>query len=237
MSPAPLVPGVFVARPNRFVATVMVEGALVAAHLPNSGRLRELLTPGAVVYLAAQGQRSNRKTAHTLVMVEHQGILVSLDSTLPNRFVRELIEAKRLPPLASCGVERAEYRHGHSRFDLLLQSPAGPVLAEIKSCTLVADGIARFPDAPTTRGARHLDELRLALDQGFLAMVIMVVQRQDAHAFTPNAATDPAFARAFWRALDAGVTPLLLVTRTMPDGSLRLLAHHGKEAFLRRGNE
>ncbi len=161
--PTPLQPARFVRRENRFRAIVERDGQLLAAHVPNSGRLGELFTPGAAVWVAPFADLTGRKTVCHLALVEYAGTLVSVDARLPNRLVAEALAAGRLTPLAGYATVRAEVRTGASRLDFLLSD--GPDAArprcwlEVKSVTLVEDGLALFPDAPTTRGVKHLEEL------------------------------------------------------------------------------
>jgi len=218
---SPLVPGRFIARRSRFSAAVAVDGLEVLAHVANSGRLRELLTPGAPVYLQAR-PREGRVCPYDLALVEHRGHLVSIDARVPNRVIGEALAAGQLPPFFGYPVIRAEHRLGRSRLDFALgvggpqAPPAGYI--EVKSCTLVVDGEARFPDAPTERGARHLDELRRARRGGARAAVVFCVQRSDATRFVPNDATDPGFGRALRRVARAGVEVYAYRCRVGLDG-------------------
>ncbi len=199
----PLIPAEFVARDNRFRATVLVGGAPTAAHVPTSGRMRELLLPGRTVWLRPQ-PNPNRKTPYDLVLVEHEGILVSTDSRLPNALVAEHLrrEGWQGRPLRSL---TREVPLGESRLDLLLEDEAGVVWMEVKSVTLVVEGVALFPDAPTTRGVRHLEELTRVAERGERAAAAFVAQRADAVRFGPHREADPAFAAALAAAERAGV--------------------------------
>lgn len=208
--------GRFRRRLNRFTAEVEVGGEAVAAHLPNSGRLAELLVPGAAVTLAAA--RPGRRTAYDLVAVRHRGVRVCVDARLPGPLLAEAVAAGRLPGLRGWRVLAREVRLGESRLDLLLADPAGrPVYGETKSVTLVRDGVGLFPDAPTARGRRHLQELAAAVAAGGRGVAVFVVQREDAACWRPNDATDPAFGAAVRAAAAAGVAVLAVrcrVTRT-----------------------
>ena len=206
--------GSLIKRLNRFVAVVEVDGQTVLAHVPNSGRMQELLFPGNRVILEAHTD-PGRKTPYDLILAEYGGFLVSVDSRLPNFLLAETINRGELPGFSNIRVERREVPYGESRLDLklvrvqdsLTVSQFEPLegYAEIKSCTLVRDGVAMFPDAPTARGARHLRELIRAHQEGYLAYVIFLVQRGDAVSFTPNEATDPEFANTLRQAFDTGV--------------------------------
>jgi sugar fermentation stimulation protein A len=202
----PLIPGRFVRRDNRFRVTVEVEGEPAAAHLPNSGRLTELLTPGRACWLA-QFDDPRRKTRFDLKLVEYADVLVSVDARLPNALFAEALAAGRLEPFRGYDRFEREVRLGESRIDFRLGEAAGVCWVEIKSVTLVdgQDGVARFPDAPTARGARHLRELTAAVGRGQQAAVVFVVQRADALRFVPHDRADAAFGRALREAADAGV--------------------------------
>ena len=200
----PLIAGRFVRRDNRFRVTVQVEGTPAAAHLPNSGRLRELLTPGRVCWLASFDS-PRRKTRFDLTLVEFAGVLVSVDARLPNALFAEALAAGRLEPFRGYDRVDREVRLGESRLDFRLQGTSGACWVEVKSVTLVEDGVARFPDAPTARGARHLRELEAAVSGGERAAVVFVIQRPDARHFVPHDRADAAFGAALREAAGAGV--------------------------------
>ena len=202
--------GKFIERPNRFAVWVEVDGKRELAHLPNPGRLREILTPGRRILLRG-ATSAGRKTRWTAIGADLSGMLVSLDSTLPNRFFPEALAAGAIPPFRGWGIVAVEPRLGAGRSDFLLARGDERLFVEVKSVTLVEKGVALFPDAPTARGRRHLRELAEAVRGGDRAAVLFVVQRPDAHRFGPNAATDPAFAEAFREILDRGVRTYALV--------------------------
>ncbi len=199
----PLVPGTFVARDNRFRATVTLEGATTKAHVPTSGRMRELLRPGCTVWLSLQ-MRPGRKTPYDLVLVEHKGVLVSIDSRVPNTLMAEHLREVGWQGCPLHSLTR-EVPSGASRLDLLLEDDAGVIWMEVKSVTLVIDGLALFPDAPTARGVRHLQELTQVAARGERAAVAFIAQRADAQCFDAHRETDPAFAEALAEAARAGV--------------------------------
>jgi sugar fermentation stimulation protein A len=204
-SPQHSLEGRFLARDNRFRVTVQVAGQAVWAHLPNSGRLGELLVPDRRVLLVPR-DGAKRKTRYDLSLVELDGRWVSVDSRLPNSLVREALLADRLAPLAGYPSVRREVRYGRSRLDFLLEAPdRSPCLLEVKSVTLVVDGLACFPDAVTARGRRHVLELAGARAEGYRAAVLFVVQRQDATGFRPHDESDPAFGTALREAASQGV--------------------------------
>lgn len=189
-------------RRNRFLAVVEMDGDAVLCHLPNPGRLRELLRPGARVYLTRR-EGSGRKTAYDLVAVEGE-VLVSIDSRLPNVAVRELLQEGRLWEFSGYREVSSEIAVGEGRLDFLLRNGQDCYL-EVKSCTLVVEGVALFPDAPTERGTRHLKELSQLAAGGQRSAVMFVVQRPDATLFKPNDATDPKFGKALRGAHRRGV--------------------------------
>ena len=197
--------GVFRKRLTRFSAKVEVGGKIVECFLPNPGRLSELLFHGAKVILK-EVFASGRKTLYDIVGVYHGGTMVSVDSRLPNRLVYEALKNGDLPEFAGYKEVKPEQRYGCAKFDFLLEGLGlKPCLLEVKSCTLVRDGIAMFPDAPTERGARHVLELVKALRDGYRAAVLFVVQGDDAHVFKPNDDLDPKFGRALRTAAKDGV--------------------------------
>lgn len=203
---AKLIPATFVKRDNRFRVTVRMEGHLVWAHLPNSGRLGELLVPGRRVLLAA-AQAPGRLTSYDLLMVDLDGTLVSIDARMPSRLLCETLHAGRLEEFAGYAKVRREVTYGQSRLDLALEGgpDGGRCFIEAKSVTLVEGGLALFPDAPTQRGRRHLGELARARAEGHRAAVVFVVQRDDASSFSPHDEADPAFGQALREAAQTGV--------------------------------
>jgi sugar fermentation stimulation protein A len=212
----PLVPAVFQSRPNRFLGVVLVDGVETFCFILNPGRMKELLYRGALVYLI-QVQSETRKTQYNLVLVDHQGILVSVDSNVPNKVVREAVDRGIIEPFKEFLVKKAEYTFGESRLDFLLESDSGNLLLEVKSCTLIRDGVALFPDAPTKRGSRHLRTLTRGLTQGRSA-VFFLIQRPDANNFRPNIETDPDFAANLKEANRKGVEVYAYSSRVDFDG-------------------
>lgn len=210
--PAPLTEGRFVERPNRFVVRCRLDEGCepVDAHLADPGRLRELLLPDARIWLRP-ADSPTRRTRWSAVLVETPGGdgLVSVDTTLPNRLVHAALRADALEELGDWRLLRAEWSHGGSRFDFLLEPRAGGeerLVLEVKSVTLVEDGVALFPDAVTARGARHVRELAgMATRPGWHAAVLFVCQRADAERIEAARAIDPDFADALADAREAGV--------------------------------
>ncbi|BCV20248.1 DNA/RNA nuclease SfsA [Moorella sp. Hama-1] len=214
--PAGLVKATFISRPNRFTVIAVRDGQRLTAFLADPGRLTELLQPGAELYLAPVPSRQGRKTALDVVLLRMGDTFISLDSRLPNRIFAAAFQAGRLEPFKNYRKLQAEVRAGASRLDFLLMAeerggkPAReelpPCYVEVKSVTLVTDDkVALFPDAPTSRGSRHLRELMALLSEGYRAAVVFIIQREDAVSFAPNEATDPLFARTLGEAVAAGV--------------------------------
>ncbi len=196
--------GVFLRRLNRFAVEAQVGRRRVQAHLPNSGRLHELLVPGYPIWMAERDGR--RRTRYEVQIVGlPDGTLVSADARVPNRLFREAWEQGALPPFRSYSALEAEIPLGEGRLDFRLSGPGGTAYVEVKSVTLVEAGIGLFPDAPTERGRRHVAALMTARANGAQAFVLFVVQRPDAWAFRPNDRADPAFGRILRAAAAQGV--------------------------------
>lgn len=199
----PLIPATFIARPNRFLARVEMNGRLAWAHVHDPGRLKELLIPGAQLLL--RPARGDRKTAYDVMLVRYRRTWVSIYSSLPNQLVKVSLERHELPELGEYPSFQREVRYDNSRFDFRLDTDP-PTWIEVKSASLVVDGVALFPDAPTERGRRHVEHLIDLVGTGQCAAVLFVVQRSDAREIRPNADTDPQFADACKRASNAGVS-------------------------------
>jgi sugar fermentation stimulation protein A len=191
-------------RENRFVARIRRGEERARAHVPNSGRLRELLFPGARV-LVREAKTEGRVTHYDLVMVELPHTLVCIDTRLPPRVLEEAILAGKLHEFAAYGRSRREVTFGSSRLDLRLEGEEVPCFVETKLVTLVEEGRALFPDAPTSRGRRHMEELVLAHREGYRAAAVFILQREDARDFAPHGILDPEFASTLRWAVDQGV--------------------------------
>lgn len=214
-------PGRFLTRLNRFVAIAEICGERHSVHVKNTGRCRELLVPGAEIWLAPSDNPA-RKTSYDLICVrKDSGILFNIDSQAPNRVVREWLEPQGFEHI------QPEYRFGQSRIDFYLERKRERHLLEVKGCTLERDGIGYFPDAPTERGTKHLRELTAAVSQGYSASIAFVLQADELKTVLPNKETDPVFAAALEEAVQAGVSVLFLPCHVEPNrleivASLRL---------------
>ena len=205
---------VFLDRPNRFIAHVFLDGHEQVCHVKNTGRCRELLVPGATVYIQKAANPA-RKTAYDLIAVRKGGLLINMDAAAPNKVFGEWLAAGGpgfVPELI-----RPECVHGDSRFDFYFEHDGKRAFAEVKGVTLEEDGVVRFPDAPTERGVRHLHTLMRAVEQGHRATVFFVVQMADVLDFSPNDSTDPAFGQALRQAAAAGVQVLAFTCQVTPE--------------------
>lgn len=199
--------GIFLRRQNRFVAEVELEGRRELVHVRNTGRCRELLLEGARVFLEeAAGEK--RKTKYSLIAVEKGERLVNLDAQAPNRIAAEALAAGRLAEIGQVEAWRREVSYGSSRFDLYYRQGTQEGFLEVKGVTLEEGGIARFPDAPTERGTKHLRELMAAKAAGYQAAVLFVIQMEGVREFRPHARQDGKFALALREAAAAGVQVL-----------------------------
>ncbi len=196
-----VVPGAFIARPNRFIAQVEVDGQTVTAHVKNTGRCKELLLPGARVYLE-RAENPARKTLYDLIAVEKGPLLINMDAQAPNKVFGEWARSGGIPGLT---LLRPETTWGSSRFDFYWESATERGFVEVKGVTLEQDGVARFPDAPTLRGVKHLRELIAARQQGYRAAVCFVIQMTGVKFFSSNDDTHPEFGDALREAARSGV--------------------------------
>ncbi len=197
------IPAVFRARLNRFLVEVELEDGVAQCFLPDPAPIKELLASGAQVYLL-ENPESNRKTRFDLVLLELEGMLISIDTRMPNKVVGEALDRGLISELKGLKVERCEPAYGDSRFDFLLADDYGKALVEVKSCSLVREGVALFPSVPTKRGCRQLEGLIDALKLG-RSIVFFHVQRSDAFLLRPNEEVDPSFAASLRKAVDRGV--------------------------------
>ncbi len=211
-------PGIFLARPNRFIAHVDVAGEMQVCHVKNTGRCRELLVPGCMVYLVESGNPA-RKTKYDLVAVEKESprgsLLINMDSQASNQVFGEWASEGHFRPGLS--LLRPETTYGNSRFDYYWESSESRGFVEVKGVTLEENGVVRFPDAPTLRGVKHLEELISARRSGYEAAVCFIVQMEGMRVMEPNDATHPEFGAALRQAAQAGVEVMALECRVAPD--------------------
>ncbi len=199
-----VVKGVFIDRPNRFIANVIIDNKTEICHVKNTGRCKELLVKGSTVYLQ-KSDNPERKTKYDLIAVQKGDRLINMDSQVVNYVALEFIpklfdDIKYIKP---------EYRYGNSRIDIYLETDKEKIFVEVKGVTLEDDGVVRFPDAPTERGVKHLKELQKAVTEGYRAYVMFVVQMSDVKYFEPNRETHKEFADELKKAEANGVIPLV----------------------------
>ena len=210
--------GTFLSRPNRFVAQVALDGRTETCHVKNTGRCRELLIPGCRVYLT-RSDNPARKTKYDLIAVEketvHGPLLINMDAQAPNHVFEAWARAGRFRP--GLTLLRPETVYGASRFDFYWETASDRGFVEVKGVTLEEDGVARFPDAPTLRGVKHLEELIAARQAGYQAALCFIVQFSGAKYVTPNDTTHPQFGQALRRAAAAGVEVFALGCAVTPD--------------------
>ena len=210
---ANMTPGTFLARPNRFIAHVEIDGQIEVCHVKNTGRCRELLPIGAKVWC----QRSDnpaRKTKYDLIAVQKGDRLINMDSQAPNIAAGEWLKSGGLGEISEL---KPETTHGISRFDFSFVKDGRKCFLEVKGVTLENDGICAFPDAPTERGAKHLRELAQAAKEGYGAYVLFVIQMDHVKYLHPNDSTDPAFGQALRDAAKAGVQVLAMDCKVTVD--------------------
>lgn len=214
-----VIPGVFLKRPNRFIAHVCIHGKEEVCHVKNTGRCKELLVPGCTVYCAVS-DNPNRKTKFDLIAVEKKvessTLLINMDSQAPNAAVKEWL-ASGASPFGQIDLLKPECRHGNSRFDFYLECNKRKIFIEVKGVTLEDDGVVLFPDAPTERGVKHVHELIQCHAEGYETYILFVVQMERARYFTPNRKTHPEFADALSEAKQAGVELLAYKCTVCPD--------------------
>lgn len=207
-----MIKGIFLERPNRFIARVLIDGEEALAHVKNTGRCKELLIPGAAIYLEDHTQRmGTRKLRYSLIAVEKGDLLVNMDSQAPNEIVAEALACGSLilpgmtPPIRF----RREQTYGTSRLDFSVEDSLGRIgFVEVKGVTLEEDRYCRFPDAPTERGRKHLEELQKAVEEGYIGCVVFILQMNGMLSFRPNDEMDPLFGMALRKAAAAGVSVL-----------------------------
>ena len=196
-----MVAGTFLARPNRFIAHVEIDGAAQVCHVKNTGRCKELLVPGCTVY-CQRAANPSRKTKFDLIAVRKWDRLINMDSQAPNIAAGEWLAAGGLGEISEL---KAEVKQGDSRFDFSFVKDGRRCFLEVKGCTLEEDGVCAFPDAPTERGAKHIRGLTRLAREGFGAYILFVIQMSDVKYIRPHDETDPEFGRALREAAENGV--------------------------------
>lgn len=204
----------FLSRPNRFVAQIKIDGKVEICHVKNTGRLRELLIPGTDIYVQ-KADNPNRKTKYDLIGIYKGDRLVNIDSQVVNQVFHEWVSSGRYFPGVS--LIKPEYRYKQSRFDFYLEAADKKLLVEVKGVTLEEGNVAMFPDAPTERGVKHINELVESMGDGYQPYIVFIIQMKDVAYFTPNAKTHPEFANALKAAAEKGVKILALDCIITPD--------------------
>ena len=201
----------FIARPNRFIAQVEVDGHIETVHVKNTGRCKELLIPGCTVFLTEPGT-PERKTKYDLVaVIKDNGLLINIDSQAPNKVALEYLQRQNYDVIIP------EYTYGDSRIDFYMEKGKKKCLMEVKGCTLERSGIGYFPDVPTERGVKHIHELIKAKKAGYHAILAFVIQMDGVAEVRPNIETHPEFGTAFEKAKKAGVEVLFIPCHVEPD--------------------
>lgn len=221
-----LVKAIFRNRANRFIVEAELNGEIVRAHLPNTGRCKELLIDGATVYLKPS-DNPNRKTKYSLYLVENNGALVAMFSQQANKIVFDAIKNNKIEELSGYSILESEKTIGNSRIDIYLAnedssnegsnaSDSAKIIdetyVEVKSVTLIKDGVAQFPDAPTERGRKHLEELISLKKEGIRAVVFFLIEHPNGNSFRPNWENDPKFSETLKKAYSEGVEILVYKT-------------------------
>ena len=218
-----IVSGIFVSRPNRFIAHVLIDGKEEIVHVKNTGRCKELLVPGCKVYLEDfEGRMGSRKLRYSLIAVEkkrdegkNESILINMDSQAPNKVVAEWLSTQGYDFI------KPEFTFGKSRVDFYMERGKEKFLLEVKGCTLEYNGHCFFPDAPTERGVKHLEELIKAKEHGYHAAVLILIQMEESIDFAPNDETHKEFGDTLRIAASRGVEVLCYNCKVTPD-SLQL---------------
>jgi sugar fermentation stimulation protein len=199
-----ITPGLFIERPNRFVAKVLIDGGEEWVHVKNTGRCREILVPGTRIYLE-QSANPDRKYRYSLIAAHKGNCLINIDSQAPNAVVKNALQHNRIIEIPGIQTVRPEASFASSRFDFYYETADREGFIEVKGVTLERGGVALFPDAPTQRGTKHLRELIIATKRGFHCAVIFLIQLSGVSCFRPNRETDAEFASAVQEAAWAGV--------------------------------
>ncbi len=206
--------GVFIDRPNRFIAHIQIDGKTEICHVKNTGRCKELLIPGAVVFVH-KSENLSRKTKYDLIAVYKGKKLINIDSQAPNKVFGEWIKSSGY--FENITLIKPECTYKNSRFDYYIEADGKKIFVEVKGVTLEIDGVVKFPDAPTERGVKHINELVHCAQNGYDAYIFFVVQMKNCKYFTPNRATHPEFVDALKNAHNCGVNVVALCCDVTPD--------------------
>lgn len=190
-----VVDAVFLRRPNRFIAQVIIDGKNEIAHVKNTGRCREILREGAQVVLE-RAENNNRRTAYSLICGYKGNTLINIDSQVPNAVVYEGVRDKKVEELSNVHKLKREVFYGNSRFDIYYETSSEKGFIEVKGVTLEKDGVAMFPDAPTERGTKHINEMVKAVEEGYKGYIFFLIQMKGIRYFTPHKEMDEKFASA-----------------------------------------
>lgn len=199
-----IVEGIFINRPNRFIANVLIDGLPERVHVPNTGRCKEILKEGTKVYLE-KSNNPNRKTRYSLRSVYKKDLLINIDSQIPNDVVYDSISSNKMSELLNIDYLKREVTYGNSRFDMYFEKGEKKGFIEVKGVTLENNGISMFPDAPTERGTKHVLEMIKALDSGYKGYIVFLIQMEGIYTFEPHTRMDPDFTRALLEADKKGV--------------------------------
>ena len=210
-----IIEGIFISRPSRFIAKVLIDGREETVHVKNTGRCKELLVPGTIVYLEVSDD-PDRKTKYDLIAVLKNGEkLINMDSQVVNSIVFDWIKKGNI--FTEKAVIRREVTYGNSRFDIFVEDGQRKAFVEVKGVTLEENGEVRFPDAPTARGVKHINELIKCIDEGYEAYILFVIQMNGVSHFTSNDATHKEFGEALRKAASCGVKILAVDCAVKPD--------------------
>ncbi len=192
----------FLSRPNRFIAHIEVDGKTEIAHVKNTGRCKELLIPGATIFVE-ENNSQHRKTKFSLISVYKGNRLINMDSQAPNKIFYEWVQAGNF--LSDVTLIKPEVTYKSSRFDFYIEAANKKIFVEVKGVTLEENGVAMFPDAPTQRGVKHVEELCHSLENGYEAYVVFIIQMNGIKYFIPNNKTHKEFGDALKQAKQSGV--------------------------------
>ena len=199
--------GIFLERPNRFIANVLIDGKKEKVHVKNTGRCKEILTKGTKVYLE-KSNNPNRKTKYSLISAYKEDQLINIDSQVPNKVVFDAIKSNRIKELENIKVLKREVTFGNSRFDLYFEKDKESGFIEVKGVTLENNGLSLFPDAPTERGTKHIKEMIKVVESGLKGYIFFLIQMENIKYFTPNTSMDEKFSNALIEANKKGVNIL-----------------------------